>query len=147
MNEYYLCCVFTSVCVLLVLTLTVVIYFFNFFNFFNFFLFFIQGLLPSGEIASLKSIFEEFDEDKDGTLTVQELRKGLERKLLENKEEQAAGKMDENGRPLTPRTQNLRQTSVSDAQIFLESLDADGDGVVNIEEFVAGKRCFIFISI
>lgn len=141
MNLIYVA--FTSVCVCVTGTDVDSVIYFSIFSIFSFFLsFFIQGLLPSGEIASLKSIFEEFDEDKDGTLTLQELRKGLERKLLENEEEQEAGEMDENGRPLTPRTQNLRQTSVADAQIFLESLDADGDGVVNIEEFVAGKKCF-----
>lgn len=60
-------------------------------------------------------------------LTLNELKIGLERKLLENSATEEGEKDKDAGKI------HARQTSVQDAQMFLESLDSDGDGVVNIE--------------
>lgn len=94
----------------------------------------IAGLLPSGEIENLTEIFKEFDVNGDGMLTLNELKIGLERKLLEST---GAAENTENKTADSPGTKKLRQTTVQDAQLFLSTLDADGDGVVNIAEFVA----------
>ena len=94
----------------------------------------IAGLLPSGEIENLTEIFKEFDQNGDGMLTLNELKTGLERKLLES---EVSDSGDGDSGRTTPTTKHLRESSVQDAQLFLSTLDADGDGVVNIAEFVA----------
>jgi calcium-dependent protein kinase len=82
----------------------------------------IASILPTGEIEGLAEIFKEFDIDGDGMLSLSELKVGLEKKLLETADGEPEGSS---------------HTSMQDAQLFLQSLDSDGDGVVNVDEFIA----------
>lgn len=64
------------------------------------------------EIEELKKIFEEFDVNKDGTITVEELKNGVR-------------KLRENGFELNPEIFD-----------FLQALDVDGNGKVEYADFM-----------
>jgi len=67
--------------------------------------------LPKEEIEGLKHMFHEMDADKNGTITVDELRQGLQKKGS-----------------LLPDT---------DLQALMNDIDVDKNGVVDYEEFLA----------
>ena len=98
----------------------------------------IAGLLPSDEITSLRAVFDEFDLNKDGNLTIDELKQGLGNKLSQMEGESKKLKTKSSSAHMDSGA--LRQVTgiaVKDAQSFLDSLDVDGDGVVNVNEFIA----------
>ena len=67
--------------------------------------------LSKEEIAGLKDLFRQFDTDNSGTITVDELRKGL----------------DKTG----------AVTAADEIASLMQSLDADGSGLLDYEEFIA----------
>ena len=71
-------------------------------------------MLSPAEMQGLNAIFEEMDEDKDGTITVGELRNGLHRRGLEHDELELEVKR------------------------LMDSLDMDGSGTIDLKEFMSG---------
>uniref|UniRef100_A0A0E0DTE2 non-specific serine/threonine protein kinase n=1 Tax=Oryza meridionalis TaxID=40149 RepID=A0A0E0DTE2_9ORYZ len=70
----------------------------------------IAGCLSEEEIRGLKEMFKSMDSDNSGTITVDELRKGLAKK----------------GTKLTE----------AEVQQLMEAADADGNGTIDYEEFI-----------
>jgi calcium-dependent protein kinase len=98
----------------------------------------IAGLLPTDEITSLKAVFDEFDLNKDGNLTIDELKQGLANKLAALEGETPRIKRPASTTPMDSNALRVvTGLAVEDAQTFIDSLDVDGDGVVNVKEFIA----------
>ena len=98
----------------------------------------IASLLPTDEITSLKAVFDEFDINKDGELTIDELKQGLASKLRKLEGEGAPLKRAASTAPMDSNAmRTMTGLAIEDAQTFIESLDVDGDGVVNVNEFIA----------
>jgi calcium-dependent protein kinase len=71
---------------------------------------FIASRLNESDIKNLKEIFNTLDKNKDGTLTIDEVREGISK--------------IENGKEL-------------DFEAILKSIDTDGSGAINYTEFLA----------
>ena len=71
--------------------------------------------LTNEEISGMKQMFKQFDKDNSGTITINELQKGLEKK-------------------------GARSTK-SELEKMLKEMDVDGNGELDYEEFIAATLC------
>jgi calcium-dependent protein kinase len=71
--------------------------------------------LTNEEISGMKQMFKQFDKDNSGTITINELHKGLEKKGARSTKEEL--------------------------QNMLKEMDVDGNGELDYEEFIAATLC------
>jgi len=71
--------------------------------------------LTNEEISGMKQMFKQFDKDNSGTITINELRKGLEKKGA--------------------------KSTQAELEHMLKEMDVDGNGELDYEEFIAATLC------
>ena len=75
----------------------------------------------SDELDMLKKMFNKLDTDKNGTLTIDEIKKGMD-------------KIDKLG---ISSSGTYRKKSIAEYRDLMMSLDKNGDGVVSFDEFIS----------
>ena len=77
----------------------------------------------SEELERLRMMFKKLDTDKNGTLTIDEIRRGMDE--LESEI------------PGSKRSSSMDKSSIAEYREMMVSLDKNGDGVVDYDEFIA----------
>merc|ERR1711865_464336 len=85
----------------------------------------------------LKQYFAELDTDLDGKVSLAEYIASIEKKRIDPAKLEAFKQFDRNGSGFIDKNELKAHFDDEDAQDIIDSCDVDGDGKINIEEFLA----------
>merc|ERR1711865_185179 len=92
---------------------------------------------PTVPAEQLKQYFAELDTDLDGKVSLAEYIASIEKKRIDPAKLEGFKQFDRNGSGFIDKNELKAHFDDEDAQDIIDSCDVDGDGQINIEEFLA----------